>query len=99
MRLLLPRWLELSKKCIKTDASKYSLSIGCGIIFGILLNLLVIDVNITKLITLPGQLFLRALQCAVVPMMLDILIFFIYFFFSFNFSFLPLIFLLYFFFT
>lgn len=69
MNLLLPRWLELSKKCIQTDASKYSLSIGIGIVFGIILNVSSADNTLKILITLPGQLFLRALQCAVVPMM------------------------------
>jgi hypothetical protein len=67
--LLLPRWCQLSKQCLQTDAAKYSLSIGFGIVFGIILNISPADEDFTTLITLPGQLFLRALQCAVVPMM------------------------------
>jgi hypothetical protein len=69
-RQLLPRWFcLLTKQCLQTDATKYSLSIGLGILFGIILNVTHADHDFTSLITLPGQLFLRALQCAVVPMM------------------------------
>lgn len=69
MKLILSRYLQLSKQCIQSDASKYSLSIGLGILFGIILNITQADHTFSILITLPGQLFLRALQCAVVPMM------------------------------
>jgi hypothetical protein len=69
-RSLLPRWFcLLTKQCLQTDATKYSVSIGFGIVFGIILNISHADHDFTSLITLPGQLFLRALQCAVVPMM------------------------------
>lgn len=67
---VLPRWFcLLTRQCLQTDATKYSLSIGFGILFGIILNVTHADHDFTALITLPGQLFLRALQCAVVPMM------------------------------
>lgn len=66
---LLPRWCKLAQYCVQTDAAKYSVSIGLGIVFGIILNVSQADADFTSLITLPGPLFIRALQCAVVPMM------------------------------
>jgi hypothetical protein len=48
---------------------QYFLSILFGILFGILLNFLKVNDDTVSLITLPGALFLRALQCTVIPMM------------------------------
>eukprot|EP00602_Paraphysomonas_sp_CaronLab_P008734 CAMPEP_0185035952 /NCGR_PEP_ID=MMETSP1103-20130426/28164_1 /TAXON_ID=36769 /ORGANISM="Paraphysomonas bandaiensis, Strain Caron Lab Isolate" /LENGTH=544 /DNA_ID=CAMNT_0027573271 /DNA_START=85 /DNA_END=1719 /DNA_ORIENTATION=- len=44
-------------------------SISLGIIFGIILNISGAGHVFSSLVTLPGPLFLRALQCAVIPMM------------------------------
>ncbi len=68
-RLFLSRWFTKGSQCLKLDASRYSISIGLGILFSIILNLSHADQTFSTLITLPGPLFLRALQCAVVPMM------------------------------
>jgi L-cystine uptake protein TcyP (sodium:dicarboxylate symporter family) len=48
---------------------QYFISIISGILFGILLNYLKVNDGVVSLITLPGALFLRALQCTVIPMM------------------------------
>lgn len=48
---------------------QYLLSITFGILLGILLNYLNVNDDTVMLITLPGALFLRALQCTVIPMM------------------------------
>lgn len=48
---------------------KYAVSIVAGIAFGISLNLLKASSGVVTLSTVTGNLFLRALQCAVIPMM------------------------------
>lgn len=52
-----------------SSPTQYFISIILGICFGIILNYFNINDNIVTLCTLPGSLFLRALQCAVIPMM------------------------------
>mmetsp|Transcript_10806 Transcript_10806/g.16437 ORF Transcript_10806/g.16437 Transcript_10806/m.16437 type:complete len:570 (-) Transcript_10806:236-1945(-) len=66
-RDLLPR--VCSTSCLRQDSSKYMTSISLGIIFGIILNISGAGHVFSSLVTLPGPLFLRALQCAVIPMM------------------------------
>lgn len=48
---------------------RYLLGIIGGVCFGIGLNLLRASDDVVTVVTLPGGLFLRALQCAVIPMM------------------------------
>jgi hypothetical protein len=48
---------------------QYLISIVAGILFGILLNFLNVNDDTVSLVTIPGALFLRALQCTVIPMM------------------------------
>ena len=56
-------------ECVKRDTTKYAISISLGIVFGIILNAAGGGHVLSTLITLPGPMFLRALQCAVIPMM------------------------------
>jgi hypothetical protein len=48
---------------------QYFISIILGILFGILLNFLNVNDDTVSIVTIPGALFLRALQCTVIPMM------------------------------
>ena len=59
---------SINNKRISTPI-QYLISILIGILFGILLNVFNVKDNIVILCTLPGSLFLRALQCTVIPMM------------------------------
>lgn len=52
-----------------TASFQYLLAIIFGIIYGIILNAAGAGTVVTTVITLPGPMFLRALQCAVLPMM------------------------------
>lgn len=52
-----------------SEPMKYFVSISIGIFAGALLNLFHASDGVVTLSTIPGQLFLRALQCAVIPMM------------------------------
>lgn len=67
-RNLLPRCSVIGE-CVKEDTTKYAISITVGIVFGVILNAAEAGHVFSSLITLPGPLFLRALQCAVIPMM------------------------------
>jgi Na+/H+-dicarboxylate symporter len=51
------------------EPMKYFISISLGILAGAILNLMHASDGVVTLSTVPGQLFLRALQCAVIPMM------------------------------
>ena len=48
---------------------KYLVAITFGVSFGIVLNVARANNTVTTLLTIPGPAFLRALQCAVIPMM------------------------------
>jgi Na+/H+-dicarboxylate symporter len=65
---MLPRCSKIGN-CLKEDTSKYAISIVAGIVFGIILNAAEAGHVLSTLITIPGPMFLRALQCAVIPMM------------------------------
>jgi L-cystine uptake protein TcyP (sodium:dicarboxylate symporter family) len=52
-----------------SEPSKYFIGITLGIILGVVLNILNVNHDYIGIITLPGALFLRSLQCAVIPMM------------------------------
>jgi hypothetical protein len=56
-------------KWYRGEPMKYFVSITLGIIGGAVLNLLHASQGVITLSTVPGPLFLRALQCAVIPMM------------------------------
>ena len=48
---------------------QYVLAIAFGIVYGFILNSARAGHSVTTILTIPGPLFLRALQCAVLPMM------------------------------
>lgn len=52
-----------------SEPAQYLISITLGIAFGMMLNVLGADDDTITIATIPGALFLRALQCAVIPMM------------------------------
>ena len=54
---------------MQSESSKYVFGIVSGIVFGILLNAASAGHILSTLLTIPGPMFLRALQCAVIPMM------------------------------
>ena len=55
--------------CQCSEPMKYFVSISLGIIAGAILNIVSASSGVVTLSTVPGQLFLRSLQCAVIPMM------------------------------
>lgn len=57
--------LEGKNKPYFSEPMKYFISISLGIAGGAALNLLHASKGVVTLSTVPGQLFLRALQCAV----------------------------------
>lgn len=58
-----------SRRCKCNEPVKYFISITLGIIAGAVLNILNASSGVVTLSTVPGDLFLRSLQCAVIPMM------------------------------
>jgi Na+/H+-dicarboxylate symporter len=50
-----------------SEPAQYFISIATGIIAGITLNVVGVSDKLVTIVTLPGNLFLRALQCAVIP--------------------------------
>jgi hypothetical protein len=50
-----------------SDPVKYFLSIGVGIVLGVVLNIFNVGDDMVTIVTMPGALFIRALQCAVIP--------------------------------
>lgn len=65
---MLPRCSYVGQ-CLKEDTTKYAISIVVGIVFGVVLNSANAGHVFSSIITIPGPMFLRALQCAVIPMM------------------------------
>ena len=53
----------------KSGSNAYLVSITLGCIFGIVLNVSGASETVSILLTLPGPMFIRSLQCAVIPMM------------------------------
>lgn len=64
-----PRGSLHPKPQVRNIPLRYLVSILIGIGFGILLNVVSASDGVVTIVTLPGELFLRALQCAVIPMM------------------------------
>lgn len=64
-----PRGSLYPEKKIINLPFRYGVSIVAGIVFGIVLNILKSSDDVVTIVTIPGALFLRALQCAVIPMM------------------------------
>lgn len=50
-----------------SDSVKYFVSIAVGITFGVVLNIFNVGDDMVTIVTIPGALFIRALQCAVIP--------------------------------